>query len=129
VCHRCAAVVGDTPKILRKITGVTLDESLTMTHNKTIGRVIPQHEVAAEMTDGRDKQRTITALPPQAVTDPPRVGPPRARSLEVTSCSLSQLRAAQARSPPRSQSWPIRTVCRTASPLLSVRDGKKRHGR
>jgi hypothetical protein len=59
------------------------------------------------MTDGRNKQKTITALPPQAVTDPPRVSPPRARSLEVTSCSLSQLRAAQARSPPRSQSWPM----------------------
>jgi hypothetical protein len=100
VCHRCTAVVDDTPKILRKITGITLDESLTVTHNKTIGRVVPQHEVAAEMTDGRSKQRTTTELPSQAMTDPPRAASPQAKNVAVTSCSFRQHRAARARSPP-----------------------------
>ncbi len=41
VCHRNTAGAGDTPKILIKITGMTLDESLTVTHNKTIGLQSP----------------------------------------------------------------------------------------
>jgi hypothetical protein len=40
------AGVHNTPKILIKITRMTLDESLTVTHNNTIGPKSPQHEGA-----------------------------------------------------------------------------------
>jgi hypothetical protein len=121
VCHRCIAVVDDTPKILRKITSMTLDESLTVTHNKTIGRAVPQHEVAAEMTDGRSKQRTTTALPSQATTDPSRAASQQVRGVAATSSSLRQRRTARARSPPPLSVLARNvTVRRTAGSLLSV---------
>lgn len=108
----------DTPKILIKTTSATLDESLTMTHNKTIKLESPQDKGAEEVADGRSGQRITTpvSFPRLSLTRPwtlsrkpgavANTGQPRLWvAVVIASCDLGDHRAAGARSPPLPWAW------------------------